>query len=396
MARYWQAGSAVLAAAALACGCGANKTIDLVPDLPRDVARTGGGGSANEARSQKPEGGSAYHAEPPLTPAVMLGAAPERTAEVAGAPPAARIRATVNGNAILDEEIDAATFQARAHLGQLPEPEYSKKLAEILKSGLEQLIEREVVLDHAWSTLKGRNDKALKMLQEAASTEFDKQWLRPVRQAVGAKSEEEFQQFLRGQHLSLVAIKRHWERNFMAMEYMRNLVGPNVQQIGHLDVERYYNAHPEEFKVGDAVEWEDLLIGAGTDRHPTRDAARQFAAVLAERVRHGESIDGLKNFNDGESALNHGKGTGNKRGEVRPPECEPVLFQMKEGDVQVVETERAFHIVKLVRRQYAGQLPFDEKMQKEIRNKLRNDAFQQEMKRTVNRWRRDAIVIVAK
>ena len=369
--------------------------LDVMPDLPRDIGRTGAGTAEDEARSQMPDGSSPYHAKL-LPPSQMLGSAPERSPEVAGVPSAARIRATVNGIAILDEEIAAATMPARARLAQVPEPEYSKKLAEILKDSLEHLIDREVVLDHAWATLHGKNDKALNKLQEIASKEFEKQWLRPMQTAVAAKSEEDFKQFLRGQHVTLNLVRRQWERDFMMVEYLRNIVGLNIEQIGHVDIEKYYNEHPDEFQVSDSVEWEDLLIGAGTDRHPTRDAARQFAEVLAGRVRQGENIDQLKNFNDGDTALNHGKGSGNKHGEIKPPECEADLFQMKDGEVRVIETERAYHVVKLVHRQYTGLLSFDEKTQQQIRSKLRNEAAQKEMKRTVNRWRREAIVIVAK
>src|SRR6516225_8655347 len=98
MARYWQAGSAMVVAAVLA-GCGTNRMLDVMPDLPRDIGRTGAGTAEDEARSQMPDGGSPYHAKL-LPPSQMLGSAPERSPEVAGVPSAARIRATVNGIAI--------------------------------------------------------------------------------------------------------------------------------------------------------------------------------------------------------------------------------------------------------------------------------------------------------
>jgi hypothetical protein len=398
MARHWQAGLAIVVLAMLAGGCGPSKTLDQCPDLlPRDIAERGAGESSGQARSQMPEGGSPYHSQPqPLPPAQLLGTAPDRPPEVSGVAAAARICATVNGVAILNEEVEVATRDARARLGQIPEPEYSKKLEELFKAALDHLIDREVVLDHAYATLHEKNAKALAKLQEVASKEFEKQWLKPVQAAIGVKSEEEFKQFLRSQHMSLNTMRRQWERDFMKVEYLHNMVYINVDSIGHVDMERYYNEHPEEFQVTDSVEWEDLLVGAGTDRHPTREAARQFADVLANRIRQGESVDKLKNFNDGESALNHGKGTGNKRGDIKPPECETILFQMKEGDVTVLETERAYHVIKLIRRQYAGLLPFDEKTQQQIKNKLRNEAGEKEMKRMINQWRREAIVIVAK
>ena len=62
----------------------------------------------------------------------------------------------------------------------------------------------------------------------------------------------------------------------------------------------------------------------------------------------------------------------------------------------VIEMDRGYHLVKLVKREYAGQAPFDEKVQKQIRDKLKNQTAQREMKRFVERLKRDAIIVYSK
>jgi hypothetical protein len=51
-----------------------------------------------------------------------------------------------------------------------------------------------------------------------------------------------------------------------------------------------------------------------------------------------------------------------------------------------------FHIVRVVSRQHAGLLPLDDKVQKQIRDKLRNEIGQREMKRIVNDLRQNALI----
>jgi hypothetical protein len=388
---YWQAGSSLVVGAVLASGCGTSRTLDLTPDLPRDIALRGAADTEAVTRSQKPDAHAA-----PIQPVAgtVLDQPPERSPEVSGSQPAARILATVNNEAILDTEVQAASYQLLAQLSRLPEPERSQQMAKANRQALDQLIEREVVLQDAFATLKARNPKMLDKLQGIATEQFEKQWLRVVRDSVGAKSDDEFKEILRAQGLSLPLVKRQWERNFMAMEYLRNRVFSSLDQIGHAQIEEYYTQHPDEFRVQDGVEWLDLFIDAS--RHPSREAARQFAQSLAQRVRQGESVAKLKQYDNGLSSLNDLKGEGKHHGEIRPVEAEDTLFTMNEGEVRVLEMERGFHLVQLTRREVAGVQPFDEKVQRQIREKLRNDVGSREMKKLVNRLKREAIILYSK
>ena len=54
---------------------------------------------------------------------------------------------------------------------------------------------------------------------------------------------------------------------------------------------------------------------------------------------------------------------------------------MRDGEAAAVETATGFHVMKMVKREYAGQMPLDEKLQKEIKRKLQNEAFERETKR---------------
>src|SRR4029077_15094439 len=98
------------------------------------------------------------------------------------------------------------------------------------------------------------------------------------------------------------------------------------------------------------------------------------AADLATRGRAGEDFVQLALKHDqGDSSYRHGEGSGRHRGEISPSELEPVLFQMKDGEISITEAPGGFHVARLVKREYAGRKPLDDKLQELIRKKLMNE-----------------------
>jgi parvulin-like peptidyl-prolyl isomerase len=302
----------------------------------------------------------------------------------------ARIRAVVNGEAILEEEVIASAYQVLA-----ASPSEAEK-AQVLNAKLNEIIDREVILQDAVARLnKGGGERFLHELKKAATKEFEKQWLHRMMRANHYTDEAKFKKFVRANGMPYELIKRQWERNFMAMEYMRSLMEPKMNRIGHLQVAEYYDKHPNEFRVEDELDWQDMFISVA--KHQTREAAQAFAEVLIKRIRQGEDFAALgKQYDDGESSLRKNcEGLGHKQGDIRPQELEPTLFSMKQNEVALVPMSTGYHIIALTKRQHAGKKPFDKDVQKQIKEKLRGKVFQEEMKRAVNELKRKAIIEVA-
>jgi parvulin-like peptidyl-prolyl isomerase len=380
----WQGlvGLSLIASTFFSAGCQSDRVplSAVEPDLTRLLAMAGGEGRTT-TRGQKPEriagkpAGSALDLSPDLPGASKGGVI--------------LIAAAVNGTPILKEELIAAGYQG------LVTATSDAERNEILNAKLAELIDREVVLQDAYARLS-KNERFLKTLKEAAAQEFEKQWLHRLMRVNHYKNEEEFLRFLRKNGMPVELMRRQWERNFIAMEYLRFRIEPHVNQIGHLELVDYYDKHPDQFRVDDSVTWQDLFIAAS--KHPTPLAAKQFADSLAERVRKGEDFFKLAKAHDnGDSSFrDRAEGIGRKHGEIKPPEAEPLLFAMKDGEVRLLEMETGYHILRLVKHQRAGILPFDDKVQKEIKGKLRGEIFNREMKRIVADLKRKAVIEVAK
>jgi hypothetical protein len=306
---------------------------------------------------------------------------------------AAHIRATVNGEAILDEEVREAVYPYLLATQNLPEPERTARRKEVFNKQLDQLVERELILQDMFAHLKDR-EQILKELKKAATKDFDKK-MREKQKAMHIKTDEEMKAFLRAQGLSVEGIRRQLERAFMAMEWMRNRIFPAIQRISPEQLREYYDGHPEEFQVPDSVTWQDIFIDAG--RYPSREQAYQFARQLMARARAGEDFHKLvTQYDQGNSSYLNGEGYGHRRGEIKPVEAEALLFKMRDGDMDMVELTNGYHIIRLAHRQFAGLKPFNEpKTQTAIREKLSDEVWKREYQQIVKELKRKASIEIS-
>jgi parvulin-like peptidyl-prolyl isomerase len=307
-----------------------------------------------------------------------------RPSDAARIPPeahvTARIRASVNGIAILDDEVREACYPFLVQTLGLPEPERTLRQKEILERGLQQIIEREMVVSEALEKLKKR-PQVLEKFKEAAGKEFDRRIALLRKSNPEVKGEEDLKRFLQSQGLSYEGYRRQVEREFMKMEWLRNWVFPVIErEIGHEQIVEYYGDHAAEFERPERFHWQDIFVSV--TKYPDRPAARKFAEALVARVQAGEDWAKLSSqYDDGDSVYRRGDGAGQKRGEIRPVEVEPVLLQVQAGQIAVVEVPNGFHVIRLVKHEPAGRVPFDDKTQIAIRDKLRNEVGEREIKR---------------
>jgi parvulin-like peptidyl-prolyl isomerase len=381
----WRGWLAAASAALAACGCFTKaSTLAALPPLPGQPA-VDAKAAPEVTRGQKPD-----QANPTNTAVCRLLTLPvDRPAEAAHANSTATIRAVVNGDLILDEELRMSCAP------QMAAARSSKDQEEVLKQGLDVLIDREILLQDAISKLKrgGKQGEALlKKIEEISAEEFDKRWLRPMLKEKHLASRDDLIALMRQHGLALEVVRRWWIRNYMAQQYLSSRIEPLINRIGHTEISEYYNIHSDEYTQPDTVEWQDIFLDAS--RHASRVAARRFAESLVRRVRDGDDFAKLSaEFDDGESGrFRKGAGQGRKHGEIFPHEAEALLFQMHDGDIDIVECPGGFHIVRLVKRQYAGPIPFDAKVQKEIRDKLRMVVFLREKNSIIKELKRRAVI----
>lgn len=294
------------------------------------------------------------------------------------------IVALVNGEAVLEEEVLLTLSQG---IGEGANDSAKRKAA------INQLVEREIVIQDAYTRLS-KNPQAKKFLdklQEMAGKEFDR-YVRLLKERNKSLSDPEFKALLESQGISLDLLRRQSERNFIAMQYMQTRIIPNLDRIGHKQIRDYYDTHPEEFQIQDSVEWKDIFISYRNSK--SQEEARETAQKIVEKAKKGEDFAKLsKEYCHGDGAFRNAEGIGRKKGEIKPVQVEKYLFELKDGEVgPLVELPTGIHIIMLVKRELAGIKVFDEKVQKQVRDRLRNEAGQYEMKRMLSDMKRQAVI----
>ena len=304
---------------------------------------------------------------------------------------AARIRAKVNDIPILEDELREAVAQYAGELLSVPEAQRAELLQKIADRELQKLIDRELVLEDAFATLKQlKLDKELQKLKEAAGIEADKR-LREIKLSLKVASDEEMKAVLQNQGLTVDGVRKQVERNFIMMDYVRNKIHPIVSRISLQEIREYYDAHADEFKIEEKLRWQDIFIDAS--RFTDVASARRYAEQLLARGKSGEDFAKLSvEFDHGDSKLRNGDGLGGKQGEIKPAEVEATVLSLRPGEVALVELRFGYHIVKVVQHEYAGRRPFDMACQSDTRRKLQNIIAEREYKRIVDELKKKATI----
>ena len=188
---------------------------------------------------------------------------------------AVRMKASVNGIPIMEDELREAMAPYLIELLQVPESQRAAAMQKITERELNRLVERELILEEAMAKIKAiKNPSVMEQLNKEASREADKR-VREVKAALKLQSDDDLKAALATQGMSISGMRRQAERSFMMMEYVRNLIYPTVQRISLAQMRDYYQQHPDEFRTEDSVQWQDLFIDAS--KHPSAAAARAHA-----------------------------------------------------------------------------------------------------------------------
>lgn len=300
------------------------------------------------------------------------------------------VRARVNGKPIFDEEIFNAILPDLYRIRRTySEPQRSEKEMELFNLALERFIEEEMIHQDAMAKLKKNSPRAMDNIKAAAQKEFDKKFRAILEQRKW--SESELLEQIKREGLTLETWQKKEEREFLIKVYLQNRIYPEIQKrVNHSEMREYYEQHLNEFQQVDKVKWQNLFVAVGP-KNPTLADARKTAEWLIDRWREGEDFNALLEFNDGPTRT--GEGYGSRRGEIKPPEVEEHLFALKEGEIgPPIELPTGVHIFRVTKREHAGQIPFNEEVQKTIRRRLSTEIATREEKRIIQELKARAVI----
>lgn len=296
-------------------------------------------------------------------------------------------RAYVNSKPIFDYEIMNQVPQSIGRIKAVKGMRPEEVQARILDQAREDLIDQEVVYQEAVRKLEKGNPKVLAKLREIAEQETD----RVIDESLRKRkiTPEQLKEQLPG-------LKRHMERGLISSEFLRSRTLQWAKsRVGFQEIRDYYEAHKNEYERPESVEWQDIFIAVGP-KYPTLADARRAGEELIARVRTSttEEFARLLPFDDGDSKLRGGLGYGKRRGEIKPAELEEYLFKMRDGEIgPIVEFTSGVHIFRVIKRDLGGLMPLDEKLQREINDKLVDQVIRREQDRIIRELRNRSDIV---
>jgi parvulin-like peptidyl-prolyl isomerase len=201
---------------------------------------------------------------------------------------------------------------------------------------------------------------------------------------------------------SMADVRRTFHERQVVQFWVRSKVKVN-EEVSPDEMLEYYRAHLADYEFPTQVRWEELMVRK--DRFP--DPAQAYAEIARmgnEVWRRAAAQGGLngaafvemaKARSDGFNAKEGGQYDWTRKGSLKAKVLDDALFSQQVGQMSwPLETDTAFHIVRVLERKEAGRRPFTE-VQGDIRDKLKEARFQTAVMAYLDKIRRDARVWTA-
>lgn len=158
------------------------------------------------------------------------------------------------------------------------------------------------------------------------------------------------------------------------------------------EVKKYYDTNQTQFDKGERVRASHILIKF--DPHAVTDKERADAKAkieaIQQKIKDGADFAELakKESDDTGSAIRGGDLGFFQRGAMVPP-FETAAFKAKAGEVTgIVESQFGYHIIKVIEKKSAGNIPFEE-AKAEIENQLKRKLTNVEVRKYVDQVKKD-------
>jgi parvulin-like peptidyl-prolyl isomerase len=259
---------------------------------------------------------------------------------------------------------------------------------QLLERALPDYIDREVVLQSVYRTLKQeqidgieeqidslfaeRVDTIIKAAELSSKAELEDVLVHPDHELFEKMMLAWRQIMGTAPSTSLSESREAFGKMAMAAEFLRARA-KEPTSVNRLEMLDYYQAHAEEYDVPLELKWQQIVVNHEGDK---AKATAKMQTIL-RKLRAGESFDELARENSsGPTATEGGVRDWIEAGSLVDTEIEEKLFELPKGEVsEVFERPDRFEIVRVVDRRGGFRKSF-ESMQSKIRKTLMADLAQ--------------------
>jgi len=284
----------------------------------------------------------------------------------AGAQLVNKVVAVVNDEVITQQDVDQLLSVLYAQYVQAYKgDELLKKMEEVKKDLLRQMIEDKLILSHA------------KELDVRVTSEEINDKLERIK--VGFPSEKDFYNMLETQGITVASLKDRYRDQIM----MKKLVDFEIRSRATVlpsEITEYYEKHRRKFRHGEEYKVRHILIKAGGDMDFA--LAKIEMSRLHNKLKNGKDFAGLaKEYSQGPNKEQGGDMGYIKQGEMLK-ELEDAIFSLGVGDFsEPIKSEVGYHIFKVEDVKNLGYFSLED-VQKDIKVML----FQKKFREKLDEW----------
>jgi peptidyl-prolyl cis-trans isomerase C len=263
--------------------------------------------------------------------------------------------ATVNGVKIKGADFNKIFQNYKKRFAMVGQQFPEENIKEITKTLIEEMINRELLIQN--SSKKGIkvSDDELKKEIESIKSKFP--------------NENQFNQMMKSQNITIEDVKNDIKNVMIIKKFIKGEI-ENKILTDEKAISEYYKNNQSQFVESESVNASHILVkvdkNAGKE---VRDAAKKKIDDLLKKIKKGEDFSKLAKENSDDSAS--GKNGGDlgffKKGDMVPP-FEKAAFSLNKGEISdVVETDFGYHIIKISDKKPGRTVPLSE-----VHDKLKN------------------------
>jgi peptidyl-prolyl cis-trans isomerase C len=281
------------------------------------------------------------------------------------APPADKYIAKVNGVEISNIDMERKFNLIKERYASMGMPLDDSKLQEFRKNIINSLVEQEVLYQE--SSAQGIKIEPAEIKTELEN--FKKQF----------ETEDAFKKQIAEMNFTEEIILSQIGRSKSIQKFINDKIMPDIK-VSNDDVKKYYDSHPDEFKLPERVHASHILVKVDPkdkDAEKLKKEAKKKIEGIKTKLDKGEDFAKLATENSDCPSKAKGGDLGFfERGQMVKP-FEEAAFSLKPGEVSaIVETQFGYHIIKAQEKKEASTLAFDE-IKEKLQQKLKDDRFKE-------------------
>jgi peptidyl-prolyl cis-trans isomerase SurA len=241
----------------------------------------------------------------------------------------------------------------------------NQKASDVFNDGLEQLIERQLILnDFDVEGYKLPDSYVDQLVQDRIRERYgDRITLMKTLQAQGVTFEQ-FRKDVRDQY-----VEYEMRRKYVSQEIV----------ISPYKIEQYYLAHQDDFKMGDQVKLRMIVLNKSSDDD---QSPHRMAEEILTQIKQGASFAQMASVYSEGSQRGQGGDWGWVERSVLRKELADVAFSLKPGQMSdIIETSQACYLMLVEQRRPAHVRPLSE-----VRDDIDATLRAQEQSRLEKQW----------